>query len=114
VAAVPQRRAWPGISISLAIAAAVVMSGALVGVTYRRAAPQDNGAVRVPFSVPHPLTLAEAATGGDFSISPDGRRLAFVAQETDGTRRLWMRPLDSLAAVPLAETDGSGESVLVR
>src|SRR5512145_1992260 len=50
-AAEPPRRAWPGTRISLAIAAAVVMSGALVAVTYRRASPPDNGAVRVPFSV---------------------------------------------------------------
>ncbi len=58
-------------------------------------------------SVPHPLILADAATGGDFSISPDGRRLAFVAAAADGTRQLWIRPLDSLAAVPLAETEGA-------
>jgi Tol biopolymer transport system component len=103
----PQGRTWPGTRISLAIAAAVVMSGALVAVTYLRASPPDTGAVRVPFSVPHPLVLADAATGGDFSISPDGRRLAFVAAAADGTRRLWIRPLDSLAAVALAETEGA-------
>jgi Tol biopolymer transport system component len=107
VAAEPQGRAWPGTSISLAVAAAVVMSGALVAVTYLRASPPDIGAVRVPFSVPHPLILADGATGGDFSISPDGRRLAFVDAAADGTRRLWIRPLDSLAAVPLAETEGA-------
>ena len=107
VAAEPRGRAWPGTSISLAIAAVVVMSGALVAVTYLRTSPPDTGAVRVPFSVPHPLILADAATGGDFSISPDGRRLAFVSAAADGTRRLWIRPLDSLAAVPLAETEGA-------
>jgi Tol biopolymer transport system component len=83
------------------------MSGALVAFTYLWASAPDTGAVRVPFSVPHPLILADAATGGDFSISPDGRRLAFVAAAADGTRRLWIRPLDSLAAVPLAETEGA-------
>ena len=107
VAAALQGRAWLGTSVSLAIAAAVVMSGALAGVIYLRASPPDSGAVRVPFSVPHPLILADAATGGDFSISPDGRRLAFVAAATDGTRQLWIRPLDSLAAVPLPETEGA-------
>jgi hypothetical protein len=107
VGAQPQHRAWPGaISLSLAIAAAVVLSGALVAVTYLRS-PPDTGSVRVPFLVPHLLILADAATGGDFSISPDGRRLAFVAEAVDGTRRLWIRPLDSLAAVPLAESEGA-------
>ena len=103
----PQGRRWPAASIALAIAAAVVTSGALAAVTYRRAAPTDSGSVRVPFPVPHPLVLAEAATGGDFSISPDGRRLAFVVAAADRTRRLWIRPLDSLVATPLAETEGA-------
>ena len=107
VATAPQSGAWLGTSVSLAIAAAVVVSGALAAVIYLRPSPPDTDAVRVPFSVPHPLILAEAATGGDFSLSPDGRRLAFVASEADGTRRLWIRPLDSLAAVPLAETEGA-------
>jgi hypothetical protein len=95
----------PG-TASLAIAAAVVMSGATVAVTYLRASPPDTGACAFPFQS-SPLILADAATGGDFSISPDGRRPAFVAAAADGTRRLWIRPLDSLAAMPLAETEGA-------
>jgi serine/threonine protein kinase/Tol biopolymer transport system component len=41
-----------------------------------------------------------------FAISPDGRRLVFSAL-TEGTPQLWVRPLDSLAAQPLAGTDGA-------
>jgi serine/threonine protein kinase len=41
-----------------------------------------------------------------FSLSPDGRRLAFVASD-GGTSRLWIRPLDSTTAQPLAGTDGA-------
>ena len=70
--------------------------------------PRQAGAsARLAFSVPHPLILADAATGGQFSISPDGRRLAFVAAAADGTPQLWIRPLDSLAAEPLAGTEGA-------
>jgi Tol biopolymer transport system component len=41
-----------------------------------------------------------------FAISPDGRRLAFVASG-DGPPRLWLRPLDTTTAQPLAGTEGA-------
>jgi len=40
------------------------------------------------------------------AVSPDGRRLAFVAT-LDGKDQLWVRDLDSLAARPLPGTDGA-------
>ena len=41
------------------------------------------------------------------AISPDGRRLTFVALD-NGTPRLWLRPLDTATAQPLPGTeDGS-------
>src|SRR5207237_2046766 len=41
-----------------------------------------------------------------FAISPDGRRLVFSASK-EGKSQLWVRSLDSLAAQPLALTDGA-------
>jgi serine/threonine protein kinase len=41
---------------------------------------------------------------GSHAVSPDGRRLAFVAT-AGGRTSLWIRPLDSLAAVELAGTE---------
>ena len=41
-----------------------------------------------------------------FAISPDGRRLVFSASN-EGKSQLWLRPLDSLTAQPLAGTDGA-------
>ena len=38
---------------------------------------------------------------GNFSLSPDGRQLAFVARGPDGLTRLWIRTMDSLAVRPL-------------
>ena len=43
-----------------------------------------------------------------FAISPDGRRLVFSATN-EGKSQLWVRPLDSLAAQPLAGTDGASD-----
>jgi len=42
---------------------------------------------------------------GGFAISPDGLRLAYVAQNADGKTLLWVRPLDSLEAQALAGTE---------
>jgi serine/threonine protein kinase len=40
---------------------------------------------------------------GDFSISPDGSRLAFVAIGSDGRRSLWVRSLDARTAQELKD-----------
>jgi serine/threonine protein kinase len=41
-----------------------------------------------------------------FALSPDGQRIAFVASD-NGTRRLWVRALDSTSAQPLPGTEGA-------
>ena len=48
-------------------------------------------------------TLGEDA--GPATLSPDGRRLAFTAAR-DGKVQLWVRPLDSPVAQPLAARRG--------
>ena len=51
-----------------------------------------------------------AVGGGDalpLAVSPDGRRLAFVAPDATGRVMLWIRALDSLASQPLAGTEGA-------
>jgi Tol biopolymer transport system component len=40
-------------------------------------------------------------------LSPDGRRLAFVAVDSAGRARLYVRPLDSVSTTLLSETDGA-------
>jgi Tol biopolymer transport system component len=39
--------------------------------------------------------------------SPDGRYLVFLGKSADGRPQLWMRPLDSMDAHPLAGTEGA-------
>ena len=40
-------------------------------------------------------------------LSPDGRRVAFLATSPDGRLRLWVRSLDSLVTQPLNGTEGA-------
>jgi hypothetical protein len=41
-----------------------------------------------------------------FALSPDGRKIAYVAT-TEGVSRLWVRPLDSISAQPLPGTENA-------
>jgi Tol biopolymer transport system component/predicted Ser/Thr protein kinase len=41
------------------------------------------------------------------SPSPDGRFLAFVGVTKEGVRQLWLRPIDAVAAQPMAGTEGA-------
>jgi serine/threonine protein kinase len=44
--------------------------------------------------------------GGSFTLSPDGQKLAFIAEDTTNNKTLlWVRPLNSLAALPLPGTE---------
>ncbi len=41
-------------------------------------------------------------------LSPDGSMIAFLASDSSGTNRIWVRPIRSLNATPLAGTEGAG------
>jgi Tol biopolymer transport system component len=47
-------------------------------------------------------------TAPQVGLSPDGRRLAFVASDADGTRRLWIRSMDNSRPRAVDGTDGAG------
>ncbi len=40
-------------------------------------------------------------------ISPDGQRIVFIAKDAVGKTSLWLRPLNSLTAQPLADTEAA-------
>ena len=54
------------------------------------------------------VDIATPATSdpSSFALSPDGRRIAYVAS-ADGPSRLWVRSLDSTSAQPLPGTEGA-------
>ena len=73
---------------------AALMAGIASGVR----SPVELAEMRLQIVTPHTWELAS------FSISPDGRQVVFQAT-TDGRTLLWLRPLQSELAQPLAGTE---------
>ncbi|MEX2089648.1 MAG: protein kinase, partial [Bacteroidota bacterium] len=63
--------------------------------------------VRALVPLPEKNTLAGNFGGGHIALSPDGRKLAFVAEDSLGRRNLWVRPLSALSASMLPGTQGA-------
>ena len=95
------RRAW--------LAAVVVLGAAVVGlaVSGTFTSPQRARVSRTIVPLPENAFYYRGGTPAyRLSVSPDGSRLAFAASSPKGsTFQLWVRPLDSLTAVPLAGTE---------
>jgi Tol biopolymer transport system component len=97
-----ERLAW-------GLAAAALLSTALLGFLYFRPVPV------VPIQTVRSFVLPAEGTTFDFTginvgslaISPDGRHVAFTALGTDNTRMLWIRSLDTLEAKRLNGTSGA-------
>ena len=95
------RLAWTvaGIALLLAIGAAAA---------YVLRAPKPAAVVRSSI-LPPPGTafVTMAPASGPPVLSPDGTKLAFIARDDKGKVLLYVRPLTSLTAKPLAGTDDS-------
>jgi serine/threonine protein kinase/Tol biopolymer transport system component len=67
--------------------------------------------LRLPSAPPaSPMRFEIAVPDGSFGVhvpivSPDGRKIAFVAASADGKSFLWVRPLAALQAKPIVEAD---------
>jgi serine/threonine protein kinase/Tol biopolymer transport system component len=93
--------AW-GVAALLAVAVA-----ALAAMQFWRE-PASRRPLRFTFEPP-PGVAFDSGQNDFFTISPDGRTLAFTGRTPDGRRQLWVRPLDSLDARPLPDTDDALE-----
>jgi hypothetical protein len=61
----------------------------------------------VQTSIPPPEKSSFVYDLGPMALSPDGRRLAFLAPTAERKNLLWVRPLNGMAAQPLAGTEGA-------
>jgi serine/threonine protein kinase/Tol biopolymer transport system component len=98
-----QRIAWVASSLMLLL----LVLGSVAGISYRWRAPSEEPVQRLSLLPPLNVRPAGLAAGGGAVISPDGRRLAFVAVGADGKNRLWVRALALLDAQPLPATEGA-------
>lgn len=91
---------------ALLTGAIVILAGLLSGVLILWPASRDAAAgppVRASL-LPPP---AHSFTPNDFQISPDGRRVAFVAAGADGVSTLWVRSLLSPQPTEIAGSEGA-------
>jgi Tol biopolymer transport system component len=86
-----------------AVAALLFVTLAPIAFLYFREAPAAPAKL-ARFQIPLPEKTTFGISG-NFALSPNGRQLAFTAIGADGVQRLWLRPLDSLEARPLAGAD---------
>ncbi|MGE5277929.1 MAG: protein kinase domain-containing protein, partial [Acidobacteriota bacterium] len=86
--------------IAWAAAGAALVLAAWLGLSRARPAPAaEQRVVRTNILLPERLFLNNAV------LSPDGSRLVFGGRDAAGRVQLWVRPLDSYAATPLAGTE---------
>ncbi len=84
------------------VAAAAILATLALGAGFVRRAPKAQRAVRFVVATPEGIIGVDAPR-----ISPDGRFLAFNATDSEGKTRIWVRPLNALAAQPLVGTEGT-------
>jgi len=89
---------------ALAVIAAAAMT---LGVLYARRPAPDTRVARAYIRPMPDSSFIFTGTAAGFALSPDGRLLAYVASTPDGKSVMWVRPIDSSQAQPLAGTDGA-------
>jgi len=91
-----------------AIAATAILSAAALGFLLWRAGTLPPRVIRATIAAPPGTSFdLEMSNPGLVAVSPDGRRLAFSANDGNGATRLWLRDLDDVEARPVAGTDGA-------
>jgi serine/threonine protein kinase/Tol biopolymer transport system component len=99
-----RRRSRERLAWGAAAVASVVAAAALV---IPRLGPKPSPPQVVRFNVAAPAGVSIIDDPALIEISPDGHQLAFIATDTSGTISLWVRPLESLTAHPLAGTENA-------
>ena len=89
------------------VAAGLLLLGLLAAlpfaIAHLRQPASEAQLLKLSMTLPEKVLLS--GMGSSFALSPDGRRLAFIAF-SEGKERLWVRSLDSDTVQPLAGTEG--------
>jgi Tol biopolymer transport system component len=103
-AAARAKRPWPWLAWVVTVVAVAV---ALAAVIVPRMTPQPPTPALARFAVTAPPGMTVVADGASIAVSPDGRRLAFIAADSTGMPQLCIRNLDSLSAQLLPGTENA-------
>jgi len=95
----PTKKPWRTWLLS-GVAGVSLLVAALLAFLYFHQRPPAAQAMR--FEIPLPERFSPNL---GVSLSPDGRKLAFVGAGADGQSRLWVRSIDALDSQPLQGTD---------
>ncbi len=96
----PKTREW----LAWIIASVCLLAALPFVIAYLRPAPKDERVLKMSVLLPEKTTMTSGVS--PVAVSPDGRRLAFVAT-FEGRDVLWVRSLDSLSAQALPGTEGA-------
>jgi Tol biopolymer transport system component len=97
----PDRLAWTLVAM-LGIASLTLAALVAWAITSADPEPRVYRSVLIP-----PGRMGFTNFGGRLALSPDGRRVAFAADGSDGRLQLWIRQLDVPDERPLPGTDGA-------
>ncbi len=101
-----ERTAWT-IAAALGVVALALLAGTVV--LYRRLTAVEQQPIQFTVSSPEGWSTRLPNGGArDLALSPDGRRLAFIAADTDGRTKVWVRSLDSTVAQSVKGTEAAG------
>jgi Tol biopolymer transport system component len=92
--------------IGWTVAALLLLTLAPVAYLHVRERPSTPRPLR--FQIPPTIELGGP---GNFSLSPDGRYLAYFGLGADGITRLWIRAMDSLEVRALSGSEAAGPAV---
>jgi len=99
------RPAWARI-LPWAVATLAIVTAALSSWAPWRPAPLPTPSMRMSAEIGAPVSLV-VDRGPSVVLSPDGTRLAFLAQDAKQQRQIYVRSVDQLQAAPLAGTEGA-------